>query len=123
MESIGLHQQVKGQQMLVKIISLGSFLALVILGVFSNATDHPGFVLYIFVAILMLTFISLRSIPRIKYLPCPYCDKSVRIREKFRCEYCNHDQKEEKYLPFPCEECGRSLESAICEHCHEEFEL
>ena len=60
-----------------------------------------------------------------KYRPCPHkdCNNSVKIYENWRCDFCKEEQGKERFITKKCVHCKRFLESAICEHCHREFDL
>lgn len=80
--------------------------------------------LSIFNVILLLLFhkrLEKRLIP--EYLPCPYCDKSVKLKTDWVCNYCDKAQGEEKYISDKCNYCKRTLNTAFCEHCHNEFRI
>jgi len=59
----------------------------------------------------------------LRFLPCPLCDKSVKIYEDWQCDRCNNFQGTEIYISDKCAHCNRNLNTAYCEHCHGEIIL
>ena len=57
------------------------------------------------------------------YLPCPFCNKSVKVFYDWKCDWCGNYQGEDRYLCEPCKIDGRYLEKANCEHCNREFKI
>lgn len=57
------------------------------------------------------------------YLPCPYCNKSVKVYEKWQCPHCDNWQNSERYIIDKCDHCHRHMKSVFCEHCHKEFRI
>jgi hypothetical protein len=60
-----------------------------------------------------------------RFLPCPNkdCRKSVQVWDNWRCDHCNSKQKESHFIIDKCDNCGRTLETVYCEHCHQEMKL
>jgi len=58
-----------------------------------------------------------------KYHACPYCDKMYVVKYDWQCDYCHETQGEERLIIHHCVKCSRKLESFICPHCQEEFNL
>lgn len=90
--------------------------------------DHPShdyFYLAVFIAVMLYIFNKLRAKFPTIYLPCPYkdCLKSVKVYEKWKCDYCHNEQKATKYITEACDHCGRKLEKVFCEHCNGEITL
>jgi len=57
------------------------------------------------------------------YTICPNCNKSIKIYEKWRCDYCKNSQKSEIFIMAACGHCGRHLEKVYCEHCDQKLDL
>ena len=73
-----------------------------------------------------LIFLRYQKLHPIEYLPCPYtedCDMSIRIYERWRCDYCHHTQTKPSYIVKPCERCNRTLKKVTCEHCGKEVRI
>jgi len=83
--------------------------------------EHGG-TIYIFVYFIIFAAIFVATSSK-RYWPCPYCDKSVLIKTDWQCPYCNNYQGEARFICDTCKHCKRKLETAFCEHCHEEFKL
>lgn len=60
---------------------------------------------------------------RSNYLVCPYCKKSVLAFYDWQCEHCYHTQGKNSVITDKCNECGRKLETLICEYCDKEFKI
>lgn len=60
---------------------------------------------------------------RLKYFNCPYCDKSMKIKDRWVCDHCHQIQPKEKNITSPCRYCKRELKTIFCEHCHQEMKL
>ena len=77
-------------------------------------------------SIIVFIFIykkKLKSSFKLYYLPCPYCDKSVRTYEDWQCRFCDKHQGKVRYITSKCTHCKRKPETTYCEHCHEEISL
>lgn len=57
------------------------------------------------------------------FLPCPHCDKSVKIFDEWKCDFCNNFQERVHYITDKCDHCKRKLKTVFCEHCEKEFNL
>ncbi len=79
--------------------------------------------LYIVSIPIFLYLIHGSMFNKLKYYPCPYCNKSMKIKLRWVCDRCRHTQKKERYVTQKCDECFRKLESVFCEHCHKEVGL
>ena len=128
MESIGIREKIRQKQnMTLKVTVLFSMFPITTLIYFyftDTKADFLGISLVVCAFISLILWIVFFGKPSyIFYLPCPYCDNSVKMVEKWTCDKCNHIQAKAVSVIYPCEECGRSLETAFCEHCGEEFRL
>jgi len=59
----------------------------------------------------------------VKYLPCPFCKKSVGVYEDWKCDYCHKYQGGKRPITAKCMHCKRFLKVVYCEHCHREIKL
>lgn len=55
--------------------------------------------------------------------PNPDCNKSLRIKEDWRCDYCNNDQDEVESIFKRCGKCKRKLRHVYCEHCNKKLQI
>lgn len=78
--------------------------------------------IYYYIAfIFLLPLVAFRF--RKRYIPCPHCGKSVKVKEKWKCDSCYHTQSKERYIYRACEECKAHIKEVYCEHCHKELEV
>jgi len=119
LKCIGLNRLLSNQKMQVSLLILGGIIFGGIVEYFTNPRNFT----YIFFLTAILLIILVSSFIKKKYLPCPYCNKSVKISENWQCPYCNEWQGKECLLNQKCKHCNRKLETAYCEHCHKEFRL
>lgn len=83
---------------------------------------QPKYIIY-FIVLIGSGYLVSEKARRLKYLPCPYCNKSILIKDAWKCNYCHNRQTKENYLSESCEHCEREIKTAFCEHCDEEFNL
>ena len=105
----------------------GSIILMIFIIIFSiqstNTEKDQASIFFMGLSCILLFVYEKKMFNTLKYLPCPYCEKSVKMKERYQCDSCNSTQKKEQLLSKKCDECGEKLKTAICEHCHQEFEL
>lgn len=74
----------------------------------------------IFSLVMSSLFFFCNWILNLKYIKCPYCNKSVEVILNWKCDYCSNSQNEKRSIFSPCVHCHRSLKSAFCEFCNTE---
>ena len=71
--------------------------------------------------LIVLIWFEMNKVKKSTFFLCPYCDKSVVVKENWRCDSCNNLQGVERYISMKCKHCGKRLGTASCEHCEKEF--
>lgn len=76
---------------------------------------------------LLLFLISIRILRNIillkRYLPCPVCDKSIKLITNWTCDYCHNKQGTPTSVFYKCNQCKRHLKTIYCEFCEKEVVL
>lgn len=96
-----------------KVFFANSVLANILQITYLNYTSWASVVLWTILSLIFLKYY------RNKYIACPHkgCGKSVRVKERWKCDNCYHVQGKERYIYRACEECKRHLSKVYCEHC------
>lgn len=113
---------------LIGIIGLGQWLSMLIGSDIYKLDNFIGAVLFI-VGVLLLGYVVAGHIiwnvlfDRTRYLSCPYCGKSVLLKDNWQCEFCDNYQGVKRFFHKKCIFCKRVLQTCYCEHCEKEMEL
>ncbi len=114
--------------LILKLLGIGFIVEIFHIPVYilSKYGDHRiFFIMYYFTIGGLIFYPSYRKRIKVifigKYDICPNCNQSIRIYEKWRCNFCNRLQDEERYIFEKCKHCHRRVDVFLCEHCHEEI--
>jgi hypothetical protein len=88
-----------------------------------KSLDEMKPVMSISFVLVLLGFFFEHYYSDFKYMDCPECGDSIRVRFDWECIRCDCLQGEERLLVDPCRHCGGRMEIISCAECGEKMNL